>query len=217
MPRRSLFAYDRLLLREAGCEGGTVAGADEVGRGCLAGPLVVAAVVLDYATNPARSLSGLNDSKLLSSPKREELCHRVLKSARCVSFQVFAPRTIDERGLHVCNLEALSACLERLWGAYDVGVVDGFDLPRLGARARRVVGADRCSASVAAASVVAKVMRDRLMRRMDERHPGYGFANHVGYGTRAHREAIRLNGTCALHRLSFASLGATQLELSLDD
>jgi len=79
------------------------------------------------------------------------------------------------------------------------------------------VGADRCSASVAAASVVAKVMRDRLMRRMDERHPGYGFANHVGYGTRAHREAIRLNGTCALHRLSFASLGATQLELSLDD
>ncbi len=217
MAHLSLFAFDRRLLREAGFETGTVAGADEVGRGCLAGPLVAAAVVLDYSRNPARTLRGLNDSKLLSPARREELCQRVLQSARGVSFQVYSPRTIDEKGLHACNLEALARCFERLRGLYDIGVVDGFDLGSEGGGVAAVVGADRRSASAAAASVVAKVVRDRLMQRLDEQYPGYGFFRHVGYATAVHRRALSERGPCPLHRLSFAGVDPTQLELDLKD
>ncbi len=190
-----------------------IAGADEAGRGSLAGPLVAAAVVLDYAAAPFPILKGLTDSKLLSSEAREEMYQRVLCSASHISWSACCPGTIDRVGLHRCNLSALSGVLESLRGEYAFAVVDGFDLERPDLRARSIVGADYKSAAVAAASVVAKVVRDRLMRTLAPTHPEYGFEEHVGYATERHRDALRRHGPCGLHRLSFRGVDTLQLGL----
>jgi ribonuclease HII len=211
------FRFDRGLLAEHSPPvGGTdlrLAGADEAGRGSLAGPLVAAAVVLDYAGAPFAILRGLTDSKLLSPEVREKVYQRVLQSASHVSWVARSPATIDSIGLHRCNLSALSEALESLGGQYAFAVVDGFDLQRPDLRARAIVGADYKSAVVAAASVVAKVVRDRLMRTLALAHPEYGFDEHVGYATERHREALRRHGPCGLHRLSFQGVDVRQLEL----
>lgn len=190
-----------------------LAGADEAGRGSLAGPLVAAAVVLDYSVAPFPVLKGLTDSKLLSSEAREEMYQSVLRSASQVSLSVRSPGTIDRVGLHRCNLSALSGALQCLGGEYALAVVDGFDLERPDLRARSIVGADYKSAAVAAASIVAKVVRDRLMRTLALTHPEYGFEEHVGYATERHREALRRHGPCRLHRLSFQGVETLQLGL----
>jgi ribonuclease HII len=174
---------------------------------------VAAAVVLDYAAAPFRLLQGLTDSKLLSPESREVIYHKILCSAAQVSWVACSPVTIDRVGLHRCNLGALCRVLESLGGGYHVAVVDGFDLNRSDLRASAVVGGDYKSAAVAAASVVAKVVRDRLMRALAPLHPEYGFDVHVGYGTPQHREALRRVGPCTLHRLSFQGVGTPQLEL----
>ena len=170
------FRFDRGLLAEHSPPvGGTdlrLAGADEAGRGSLAGPLVAAAVVLDYAGAPFAILRGLTDSKLLSPEVREEVYQRVLQSASHVSWVARSPATIDSIGLHRCNLSALSEALESLGGQYAFAVVDGFDLQRPDLRARAIVGADYKSAVVAAASVVAKVVRDRSDEDPRARPPG---------------------------------------------
>ncbi len=213
------FRFDRALLAEhaGGDEGGRsdlrLAGADEVGRGCLAGPLVVAAVVLDYAAAPFPHLDGLTDSKLLTLEVRETLYRGVLRTASRVCWVATSPLTIDTRGLHRCNLAALCRVLESLRGEYRMAIVDGFDLRRPELRARALIGGDYKSAAVAAASVVAKVVRDRLMRAMAPAFPEYGFEGHVGYSTDVHREALRRHGPCALHRLSFRGVENPQLEL----
>ncbi len=211
------FRFDRGLLAEhSQVVGGTdlrLAGADEAGRGSLAGPLVAAAVVLDYAGAPFTLLKGLTDSKLLSPGAREDIYQRVLRSVSHVSWVAHSPGTIDSVGLHRCNLSALSRALESLRGQYVLAVVDGFDLQRPDLRARGIVGADYKSAVVAAASVVAKVVRDRLMRTLSLAHPEYGFEEHVGYATERHRDALRRHGPCGLHRLSFQGVDARQLEL----
>ena len=214
------FRFDRALLDEERRrspedrnEGLRLAGADEAGRGCLAGPLVAAAVVLDYSRAPFLGLKGLTDSKLLSLEARETMYGGVMCSALRVAWVACSPATIDERGLHRCNLLALGRALELLEDDYRFAIVDGFDLRRDDLRARGIVGADFKSAAVAAASVVAKVVRDRLMKRMASLHPGYGFEEHVGYGTGRHREALLRNGPCPLHRLSFRGVGTQQLEL----
>jgi ribonuclease HII len=170
-------------------------------------------VVLDYAAAPFRCLEGLTDSKQLTPAAREALFRGVLSSAARVSWVAYAPQTIDEVGLHRCNLAALCRALESFRGEYGVGLVDGFDLKRPDLRAGSLPGADYKSAAVAAASVVAKVVRDRLMRALAPLHPEYGFEEHVGYGTDRHREALRRHGPCALHRLSFQGVSAPQLEL----
>lgn len=211
------FRFDRALLTDGAGVGEVldlrVAGADEAGRGCLAGPLVAAGVVLDYAVAPFPSLDGLTDSKLMTLEAREAIYEGILRSVTRVSWVACSPASIDEVGLHRTNLAALARVLESLRGEYRVAVVDGFDLKRPELRARAIVGADYKSAAVAAASVVAKVVRDRLMRSLAPAYPDYHFEEHVGYATGVHREALRRLGPCPLHRLSFQGVETPQLGL----
>jgi ribonuclease HII len=190
-----------------------LAGADEAGRGCLAGPLVVAAVVLDYARAPFSKLDGLTDSKLMTYAAREAMYENILASVARASWTACSPASIDEKGLHRSNLAALARALESLQGEYRLAIVDGFDVKRPDLRARGLVGGDYKSAAVAAASVLAKVVRDRLMRALAPAYPEYRFEEHVGYGTDVHREALRRLGPCALHRLSFQGVETSQLGL----
>jgi len=210
------FVFD---LAAAGADGAAVAGADEAGRGCLAGPLVAASVCFDYAgldEAALAALDGLDDSKRLTGARREMLYAQIVQRARQVVVVLCSPATIDRDGLHRCNLGALSRALERIEPAPDVALVDGFRLPGCAREHRAVVGGDRLSAAVAAASIVAKVTRDRLMRSLHGAYPDYGFDRHVGYATAAHRAAITEHGVCELHRLSFGSVAYRQLGLGLD-
>ncbi|HVC06602.1 MAG TPA: ribonuclease HII [Solirubrobacterales bacterium] len=209
---RRLFAFDRGLGAQL------VAGADEAGRGCLAGPLVAAAVLLDYrALSHADrlALGGLHDSKQMTAERREEIYPSVLRAAARVSIVVRCVRGIDQRGLHVTNLEALAAALERLEPPEDSAacLVDGFSLPGCRVPHRAVIEGDGTSAAIAAASVVAKVTRDRYMHGAAAEHPGWGFSEHVGYSTPEHREAIGRIGISPLHRRSFRSVAYSQLGL----
>ena len=207
---RRLFAYDRSLGSRH------VVGADEAGRGCLAGPLVAAAVRFDYERiSPAdlRTLSALNDSKQHTVEGREALFPRVLSAAAHVAVTTRCVRGIDHRGLHRTNLDALSEVLRRAACAGSLCLSDGFPVPATGFEQRAVVGGDARSAAIAAASVIAKVTRDRFMRRMGERYPGWDFDVHVGYSTPDHRAAIERHGISPLHRLSFRSVAYQQLAL----
>jgi ribonuclease HII len=205
-----LFRYDR----ELGVR--FVAGADEAGRGCLAGPLVAAAVLFDYeklTLSDLRALSALNDSKQHTIEMRETLYPRVLRVASRVAVTARCVRGIDERGLHVTNLAALSDMLRRVAVPGCLCLSDGFPVPATGFDQRPVVGGDAMSAAIAAASVIAKVTRDRFMVRMEQRYPGWEFATHVGYSTPEHRAAIEKNGVSPLHRMSFQSMAYQQLAL----
>ncbi|MGN6815789.1 MAG: ribonuclease HII [Solirubrobacterales bacterium] len=194
-----------------------MAGADEAGRGCLAGPLVAAAVLIDYEALPhsdRRALSGLHDSKQMTEERRMEMYPCVLRAAARVSVVVRCAAGIDRRGLHVTNIEALSLALERLAPDREaICLVDGFRLPRCEVPHRPVIQGDGTSAAIAAASVVAKVTRDRYMREVAAQHPGWGFDEHVGYSTPEHRQAIEELGISPLHRRSFQSVAYSQLEL----
>jgi ribonuclease HII len=210
---RRLFAFDRRLGVPL------VAGADEAGRGCLAGPLVAAGVLFDYdalTTRELRSLSALNDSKQHTCETREELFPLVMRSAARVAVVFRCVRRIDTCGLHRTNLAALRdaiAAVTRGVRADVICLTDGFPVAELGRPQRAIVDGDATSAAIAAASIVAKVTRDRYMRRADAEHPGWSFAEHVGYSTPEHREAIMRNGVSPLHRLSFQSLAYQQLAL----
>lgn len=188
--------------------GPLVAGADEAGRGCLAGPIVAAAVLIDYSAlsrAERRRLTGLDDSKRLTREERERLYEDILQIAHRVSIVTRSAAGIDRFGLHRSNLEALNRALASLRPEGAVCLVDGFTLPDCRVEHRRLVKGDAKSAAVAAASVLAKVSRDRQMERLAARHPGWGFEEHVGYGTPAHREAIMRLGPSPIHRLSFSS------------
>jgi len=207
-PGPKLFRHDRSL--------GTrfVAGADEAGRGCLAGPLVAAAVLFDQERlRPAdiRALSALNDSKRQTAAARAELYPVILRLAAKVAVVSRCAAGIDKRGLHVTNLAALRSALRAVACEGCVCLSDGFALGDIGHPHRAVVGGDGTSAAIAAASVIAKETRDRYMRRVDQRHPGWEFAQHVGYATPEHREAIERLGITPLHRLSFQSAAYQQL------
>ena len=185
-----------------------VAGTDEAGRGSLAGPLVVAGVLLDYASlkeHRVRPLAYLNDSKQCSEERREELYRAVLSCAEKVAVRVIPPGDIDRNGLHKSNLAGLRAMLHALSPA-DAYLVDGFRLGPTAPPHRAVVDGDEKSAAIAAASIIAKVTRDRLMRRLDALYPAYGFAQHVGYITPGHSAVVRRIGPSAVHRLSFQAL-----------
>jgi ribonuclease HII len=208
---RRLFAYDRRL----GVR--WVAGADEAGRGCLAGPLVAAAVLFDTAsltTRELRALSRLNDSKQHSIEVREELFPIVLRTATKVCVVSRCARGIDDRGLHKTNLAALRDALLGVARPGCICLSDGFSVGNIGYEQRAIVEGDATSAAIAAASIVAKVTRDRYMQRADALHPGWEFAAHVGYSTPEHRDAIRRLGVSPLHRLSFQSTAYQQLVLS---
>lgn len=212
-PDNTRFSFDVGL-----CGGGAVAGADEAGRGSLAGPLVAAAVCLDYdrlGQDDFAALAALDDSKKLSGLARSLLYGEILRRAQQVTIVCRSSRTIDREGLHRTNLAALAAALRAMAPCPDAVLVDGFALPSLALPHQAVVGGDGRSAAIAAASIVAKVTRDRLMISLHERHPQYGFDRHVGYATRAHHEAIVEHGVCELHRLSFDSVAYGQLRLGL--
>lgn len=218
--KRRLRRSQRLFDFDRGLDHRFVAGADEAGRGCLAGPLVAAAVLFDYETlsiGDRRILGGLHDSKQMTEEARHEMFPCVMRAAARVSIVVRSAPGIDRRGLHVTNCEALGDALARLEpGSQAICLVDGFRLPRCEVPHRRVVGGDRTSAAIAAASVLAKVTRDRYMREAAARHPGWGFEEHVGYSTPEHRAAIDRLGISPLHRRSFASVAYTQLGLDGD-
>jgi ribonuclease HII len=215
--KRRLRRSQRLFDFDRGLDHRFVAGTDEAGRGCLAGPLVAAAVLFDYeslSVADRRILGGLHDSKQMTEEARVEMFPCVMQAAARVSIVIRSAPGIDRRGLHVTNCEALGDALARLEPASEaICLVDGFRLPRCAVPHRRLVGGDRTSAAIAAASVLAKVTRDRYMRDAAVRHPGWGFEEHVGYSTPEHRAAIDKQGISPLHRRSFASVAYTQLGL----
>jgi ribonuclease HII len=207
---RRLFAFDRRLSVR------WVAGADEAGRGSLAGPLVAAAVLFDVealTTGQLRALSRLNDSKQHSIEVREELFPIVMRTAAKVCVVSRCARSIDARGLHKTNIAALRDALVGVARPGCICLSDGFPVGDIGFQQRAIVDGDATSAAIAAASIVAKVTRDRYMRRADALHPGWEFAAHVGYSTPEHRDAIQRLGVSPLHRLSFQSTAYQQLAL----
>ncbi|MDI9849147.1 ribonuclease HII [Rhodoblastus sp. 17X3] len=181
-----------------------VAGIDEVGRGPLAGPVCVAAVILD-ADNPPE---GLDDSKKLSPLRRETLYEEILSRALAVSVTLAPAAEIDALNIRGATLACMGRAARGLSVAPRFALVDGRDLPPLPCPGRAIIKGDATSLSIAAASIVAKVTRDRLMARLDARHPGYGFANHAGYPTPAHRAALTALGPCREHRRSYAPVRA---------
>ena len=195
--------------------GDVVCGTDETGRACYAGPLVAAAVRLRPAGLGAQSLAALerlNDSKKLSATVRAELYPVVLGAAESVAICLRSARAIDERSLDVCNQEANRCALTRVATPGAALLADGCSRrgyalePIAGSDVVHVVGGDRASAAIAAASIVAKVTRDRLMGRLAVCHPGYGFERHAGYGTKDHERAIARLGLCDQHRGSIKKL-----------
>ena len=188
----------------------TVAGVDEAGRGPLAGPVVAAAVVLARGGR----WKGLNDSKQVEAELREELYARVLIEARAFSWCVIGPRAIDTMNIRRASLEAMRRSVLGLGAPPTLVLVDGLDVvPGLACEPRAVVDGDARMLSIAAASIVAKVVRDRIMTRLDRVWPAYGFARHKGYATPEHLAAIEAHGPCPCHRYSFSPVCVQSLAL----
>jgi ribonuclease HII len=202
-PRRDggLGAYETVLARAGFAP---VAGIDEAGRGACAGPLVVAAVVLDLGG--IKRMPGLADSKLLTPQAREEAYAEVLRRALDWHVVVIGADQIDATGLHVCNVAGMRRAYAGLRVTPGYVLTDGFPVRGLGAPALAVWKGDRVTASVAAASVVAKVSRDRMMRDLHERYPQYGFDRHKGYVTDEHVRALAEHGPSPVHRYSFVNV-----------
>ena len=193
-----LYAFDAAWVVD---RRGPLAGADEAGRGALAGPLVAAAVVLGEG-----EISGINDSKALRPDLRERIFGSLLSRAEALSIVSFPAWWIDRHGVGRANREALSGALSSLHTRAGCRLADG-NLA-LGPDVECLPRADAKSAAVAAASVVAKVVRDDAMRALAEHHPHYGFERNRGYGTAEHRGALHELGPCRVHRLSYAGVGA---------
>ncbi|HYB48959.1 MAG TPA: ribonuclease HII [Streptosporangiaceae bacterium] len=202
-PRRDggLGAYETVLARAGFAP---VAGIDEAGRGACAGPLVVAAVVLDPAR--IRRIHGLADSKLLTAAAREDAYAEVLRWAIDWHVVVIGSGQIDAAGLHVCNVAGMRRAYAGLRCRPGYVLTDGFPVRGLPVPALAVWKGDRVTASVAAASIVAKVSRDRMMRDLHERYPWYGFDRHKGYNTDEHVRALTEHGPCPVHRYSFVNV-----------
>jgi ribonuclease HII len=181
-----------------------VAGVDEVGMGPLAGPVVAAAVVLP----PGTRLDGVADSKVLAAPVRERLAAEIRRRALAVGVAVVEADEIDRVNIYQAGLRALRRAVEALTVVPGFVLVDGREIPGLTMPQSAYPKGDAFVCSIAAASIVAKVHRDALMRELDERYPGYGFARHMGYSTRAHFAAIRMLGPSPIHRRSFAPVRA---------
>lgn len=188
-----------------------VAGVDEVGRGCLAGPVTAAAVILD----PARPISGLRDSKLLTPEARERLYAEILRRAVAWTVVSRSVEDIDRLNIHRASLAAMREAVMQLLPAADYVLADGFAIPELEVPQQGLPKGDRRCACIAAASIVAKVTRDRLMMALDQEDPRYGYARHKGYATAEHLAAIRLHGLSPWHRRSFRP--PTLFDLLTDD
>ena len=213
-PRRAagLTGYERVLAR-AGLS--PVAGIDEAGRGACAGPLVVAAVVLD--PRKLSGLTGVADSKTLTAAAREEAYAEVMRTALSWHRVIIPAAEIDACGLHVCNIAGMRRALAGLSVRPGYVLTDGFAVRGLGVPALAMWKGDEVAACVAAASIVAKVTRDRIMTGLSEQYPAYGFARHKGYSTRSHMRALAQHGPCPEHRASFANVNGLVRDLPLED
>jgi ribonuclease HII len=198
-----LVRYERAL-REQGFT--RVAGADEAGRGALAGPLVAAAVVLPDGFDP----EGIDDSKVLTRNQREAAYERIVAAALYTVAKA-EPAVIDRRGLHRSNLALLRRCIRALDPVPEYALTDGFPVSRMPCPSLGIKKGDAVAVSVAAASIVAKVTRDRIMDRMHRRYPAFGFDHNKGYGTPEHLEVLDRLGPTPIHRFSFACVGQVSL------
>ncbi len=177
-----------------------VAGLDEVGRGALAGPVVAAAIILDpRAALPA----GLNDSKKLTARQRERIAEELRAAAIAYSVGRIEPDEIDRINILQATRRAMLAALDQLATSADYLLIDALELKDAKLPQRAIIRGDSISASIAAASIIAKTFRDQLMREYHDVYPQYNFAAHVGYGTRVHMQALRTHGACPIHRKSF--------------
>lgn len=176
-----------------------VAGCDEVGRGCLAGPVMAGVVVLD----PDRHIPGLSDSKTVPEAEREQLYAIITRKALAWAVVAVEPAEIDRLNIHRASLQAMRRAVLAVAPLPDLVLVDAFRIPDMPMAQRPVVHGDRSCASIAAASIVAKVTRDRLMRTYHEQDPRYGFDRHKGYATADHLEAVARHGYSTVHRRSF--------------
>jgi ribonuclease HII len=191
-----------------------IAGVDEVGRGALAGPVVAAAVILNLRDVP----KGINDSKQLTRPQRERLTDEIQARALAFSLAQVEPDEIDKINILRASLNAMFAAVKLLNPPSDYVLIDGNQkISQLSCSQRSVIKGDSLSVSIAAASIIAKVARDKLMKEYDEKYPGYGFASHVGYGTRAHQEALTKLGPSPIHRLTFQGVRFHQLCLTIKE
>lgn len=191
-----------------------IAGADEVGRGAVAGPVVAAAVIL----NPFRVPAGINDSKQLTRRQRERLVDEIRAGALAFAIARIEHDEIDRINIHHASLAAICEAVKALNPHPDYVLIDGkFRAPQLDCPQAAIIKGDSLSVSIAAASILAKVARDQWMREADEQYPGYGFAKHVGYHTRAHQQAISQLGPSAIHRLTFHGVLARQAALDLQE
>lgn len=185
-----------------------VAGVDEVGRGCLAGPVVAGAVILDI-TKPIPN--GLNDSKKLSKKKRESIAVEIREHALAFAVGRIEPDEIDRINILEATKLAMLSAIDQLNPAPDHLLIDALQLHNSPLTQKPIIKGDSISASIAAASIIAKVYRDELMSDYDHEFPFYGFARHAGYGTKFHFEALREHGPCKIHRLSFKGVGSPRL------
>lgn len=179
-----------------------IAGIDEAGRGPLAGPVIAAAVILD----PLRPIQGLADSKKLTEKQRERLFQEIRHYALAWSVGGASVAEIDDINILQASLLAMQRAMAKIKILPQLALVDGDRCPVFPCMAKAIIGGDATEPSISAASIVAKVFRDRLMRILDKRYPNYGFAKHKGYGTALHLQALRLHGPCRIHRQSFAPI-----------
>ncbi len=191
-----------------------IAGVDEVGRGALAGPVVAAAVILNLDDVP----KGINDSKKLTRLQRERLTEEIKARALAFSVAQIEPDEIDKINILRASLSAMFSAVKLLNPPSDYVLIDGNQrISQLSCSQRSVIKGDNLSVTIAAASIIAKVARDNLMKEYDEKYPGYGFASHVGYGTRAHQEALTKLGPSPIHRLTFRGVQFHQLCLTIEE
>jgi ribonuclease HII len=177
-----------------------IAGVDEVGRGCLAGAVVAAAVILDLS-KPLPEF--LDDSKKLAAARREKIAEEIKQNCLAYSVAQIEADEIDRINILQATKKAMRLAVEKLRPPADFLLIDAVELKEVKLPQKAIIHGDAISASIAAASIIAKTYRDNLMREMDEIYPAYGFAKHVGYGTKAHFEALRKHGACEIHRKSF--------------
>lgn len=183
-----------------------IAGVDEAGRGPCAGPLVVAAVILKDPFS--KELSQVKDSKELTEAKREQLFEIIIEN--CIDYNIveISPDEIDLLGLHKCNIEGMRRAVMGLKTSAEYVLTDGYPIPGLTIPNLSVWKGDKVAISISAASILAKVYRDRIMIELDKKYPNYGLANHKGYITALHTEAIKKYGVLPIHRKSFANISA---------
>lgn len=183
-----------------------IAGVDEAGRGPCAGPLIIAAVILNDPL--AKSLGGVKDSKQLSADQRDELFELIKANSLAYSIIEISVEEIDSLGLHKCNIEGMRRAVQALDAKADYVLTDGYSIPGLSTPNLAVWKGDQVAITISAASILAKVHRDRIMIELDKKYPLYGLANHKGYITASHTAAIKEFGVLPIHRKSFANIAA---------